>query len=263
MTLTALVKELDSLELTNSNECKEHVQFIIKLMMGIHWLHHPITAGTIISRCRRGFVSLEKDSFKCQSRDKMIDIQRASLPNDSVFYGAIGDMGTENGDYIAMLETSKLRRDGLRYGMEELSVSHWVVKQDIDLAIICHPNVYMNASPKGAVKEMQDNYTRRLIDYPNRELIPEYDKLVEFMSSQFAKKVNDGDNYQYMISALFAHYALETEADIIYPSVQAKGHLGYNVALRSDIVEKYLVFKDAEHLILITEEDYIGCLRKE
>lgn len=257
MTLTDLIKTLDSIELINSKDCKEKIDFIIRLILSVNpWLHHPIPAGTIISRCRKGFVPLVEKSFICPEASKITDFQRASIPFDPVFYGAVGDGSVEEGDFIAMLETSEIHRKGLNRKWEKLSVSHWEVKQDIDMAIICHPKVFVNTNPNGAVKDMQENYKRRLPDYPNQEIIPEFDKLVEYVSGEFAKTVKDGNNHEYMISAYFAHNSLRTESGIIYPSVQANGCLGFNVALKPDVMENSLRFVGAEWHILLKANSY-------
>lgn len=258
MTLTDLIETLDSIELTYSEECEEKVSFIIGLILSkLPWLHHPLPAGTIISRCRRGFIPLVEKSFKCREASNVTGFQRASIPFETIFYGAVGDSSIEEGDFIAMLETSKIHRKGLNRRREKISVSHWEVKQDIDMAIICHPKVFADTNPNGAVKEMQENYKRRLPDYPNKEIIPEFDKLVEYVSGQFAKSVKDGNNHEYMISAYFAHNSWETESGIIYPSVQANGRLGFNVAIRPDIVESSLGFVCAENRILFKTKDYL------
>ena len=259
MTLSKLINELDSIRLEDTEECKKYVDFCIGLIMsGIPWLHHPLESGTVISRCRRGSVPLIKDNFDCKPADKNVQFQRASIPFETVFYGSVGNMDIESGDTIAMLETSKLHRDNIRQGREKMTVSHWIVRQDIGMAIVCHPNVYSDARSQDAIKEMQENYKRRLPDYPTfPELIPEFDKLIEFVSGQFAKNVKEGDNSQYMISAYFAHHSLDTTSGIVYPSVQVKGRLGYNVVLRPDIVKNNLKFLGAEELILCKVGDYV------
>ena len=257
MTLTDIISQLSLTTLENSSECERIIQRLVDAVFPLVWLHHPLEAGTIISRCRKDPSSLEKESFSYKSVEKVQDFQRASIPHETVFYGAVGDRALEDGDFIAMLETSKLHREGKTIGKEEIYVSNWKVKQNIDMAIICHPNVYANANPTGAVKAMQNNYRRRLLNYPCQALLPEFDKLVKFVSCQFAKKVKDGDNHQYMISAFFAHNSLETEAGIIYPSVQVNGQLGFNVALRPDIVDDYLDFVGAEKHILYKATNYL------
>lgn len=157
-----------------------------------------------------------------------------------------------------MMETSSLHRKGQDKGQEEIFVSQWRVTKDIDMALICHPKVFVDANLNSTVNTMQENYKRRLPDYPaEQEFIPIFDELVEFVSGQFAKRVSEGDNSQYMISSYFAHNSLLTESGIIYPSVQVNGKLGFNVALRPDIVENSLEFIGAEKHVLYKAEDYM------
>ena len=105
---------------------------------------------------------------------------------------------------------------------------------------------------------MQKNYIRVLPNYPaDQDFIIEFDKLAEFVARQFAKKVKDGNNYEYLISAHFANNALETDCGIIYPSVQVNGKLGFNVALRPDIINSHLDFIDAEKHVLYKAGNYM------
>ena len=258
MKLSDIINELESLELTNTTECRERVDFIISLVLSrLHWLHHPIKKGTIISRCRKSAPDYCKDSYGSRKPEDVNGLQRASIENESVFYGAVGDRCIDDGDLIAMLETSKMHRNKMLIGKEVLYVSHWIVTQDIDMALVCHPNVYVDSNAGGMVSEMQRNYLRLLPYYPCKDLIPEFDKLVEFIAKQFSKHVVSGETYQYLISALFSHYALETEPGLIYPSTQVKGRLGYNVAIRSDVEKNYLLFLDADKHILYKTENYL------
>jgi len=259
MTIPNIISELDSMVLKNTKECIDYIGFIIEhIMSGLSWLHNPISSGTIISRCRKDAPNLEKESFGCKPQELVKDFQRASIPHNSVFYGTVGDRNPDDGDFIAMLETSKLHRNSLTRGKEEIYVSRWRVTKDINSALICHPNVYVDSNPNGYVNEMQRNYKRKLKDYPSEpDFIPTFDKLVEFVARQFAKKIPEGENSQYMISAFFAHFTLEKDDGIVYPSVQVQGNLGYNVALNKDIVDSHLEFIGAEKHILYKANDYM------
>lgn len=259
MTIQNIISQLDSMVLTNTKECKDYIGFIVEhIMSGLSWLHHPIRSGTIISRCRKDASNLEKESFGCKPQELVKDFQRASIPHNSVFYGAVGDRNPDDGDFIAMLETSKLHRNSLAKGKEEIYVSRWRVTKDINSALICHPNVYVDSNPKSFVNEMQRNYLRQLPDYPSEpDFIPTFDRVVEFVAKQFAKKVPEGENSQYMISAFFAHFTLREDDGIVYPSVQVQGNLGYNVALRPDVVDTHLEFIGAEKHILYKANQYM------
>ena len=258
MTLLDIIFQLSAIHLEDTPECRGLVHRLVDRVFPIHWLHHPLKTGTIISRCRKDAQNLEKESFGCKRPENVISFQRASIPHQSVFYGAVGDRDAEDGDFIAMMETSSLHRKGRDKGQELIFVSQWRVAKDIDMALICHPNVFVDAYLNSTINAMQENYKRRLPDYPaEQEFIPIFDKLVEFVSEQFAKRVSEGDNFQYMISSYFAHNSLLTESGIIYPSVQVNGKLGFNVALRPDIVENSLEFIGAEKHILYKAKEYM------
>lgn len=258
MTLPDIISQLSTIRLEDTPECRGLVHRLVDSVFPIQWLHHPLKTGTIISRCRKAAPNIEKESFGCKPPELVNNFQRASIPHQSVFYGAVGDRDAEDGDFIAMMETSSLHRNGRDKGQEEIFVSRWIVTKDIDMALICHPNVFVDANEKSTVNAMQKNYKRRLPDYPAElEFIPIFDKLVEFVSEQFAKRVSEGDNSQYMISSYFAHNSLLTDSGIIYPSVQVNGALGFNVALNKDIVDSHLEFIGAEKHILYKANDYM------
>ena len=223
----------------------------------ITWLHHPIKSGTIISRCRRDAPNLRKESFGCKKAKDVHTFQRASIPYETVFYGSVGDSNTEEGDMIALLETSKMHRNRILKGKERIAVSHWIVTKDIDMVLICHNRVFADAAPGCTLNFMQKNYKRKLHEYPsNPDGIREFDILVEFVSSQFAQSVSADCNYQYMISAFFAHNTLSTEPGIIYPSTQVESHFGFNVALNPEIVNSNLRFLGADWHVLYKTENY-------
>lgn len=256
--ISEIISQLDSTVLENTEECKRQVRRVVNAIFPIPWLHHPLKIGTIISRCRKGVPNLGRDSFGCKPAEIVEDYQRASIPHKTVFYGAVGDREVEDGEFIAMLETSKIHRNNIEFGKEEIYVSHWGVKQDIPMALISHPKVFVDSNIGSTVDEMQKNYNRLLPKYPaEQDFIIEFDKLAEFVARQFAKRVKDGDNFEYLISAYFANNAMETDCGIIYPSVQVNGKLGFNVALRPDIINSHLDFIDAEKHILYKAGNYM------
>ena len=258
MTVTDIINELNSIELEPTSKCRAYVHRLVDVLLPIHWLHHPLKAGSIISRCRRDAPTLTEGSFGCKLARNVIDYQRASVPYESVFYAAGCDNGKiEYADLIAMVETSKLFREGHETGRERIAVSHWRLKRDINMALICHPKIFVDSRNDEPLNDMQRHYSIMLPNYPNKELLPEFDSLVEFMAGQFAKRVPEGQNYQYMISAYFAHNCLTTDEGILYPSVQMQGHLGFNVAIRPDIKDDSLEFIDAQWCVLYKAGNYM------
>lgn len=258
MTINNILNEFYSLQLEPTEECQRKVQKMVDSLMPIYWLHHPLKANSIISRCRKNPPDLTAYSFGCKPADSIDDFQRASIYKESVFYASGCDNGKiENADVIAMIETSKLHREGHVFGREKIAVSHWLVKRDIDMAIICHPNVFVDSRSSDPINDMQRNYIKLLEEFPNQTILPEYDKFVEFVAGQFAKIVPVGENHFYMISAYFAHNALDTVEGIIYPSAQTQGHLGFNVAIRPDVKDDALEFIDAQECVLYKADKYL------
>ena len=258
MNITKIISELNDINLESTPQCQGEVHRLVDELLPIHWLHHPLKACSMVSRCRRDAPTLTADSFGCKPAD-MIDIfQRASIYGESVFYAAGCDNGKiEYADFIAIVETSKLHREGHEVGRERIAVSHWRLKRDIDMVLICHPNVFVETHKSDPLNDMQKHYVNLLPTYPRKELISEFDSLAEFIAGQFAKRVLDNQNHEYMISAYFAHNCFSTEEGLLYPSVQTQGHLGFNIAIRPDVQEDALDFIDAHWCILYKANNYL------
>lgn len=257
MSIAAVLPQLKSIVLENTPQCKAQVHQLVDELMPVAWLCHPLKKGTIISRCRKDPKSLVRDEFTYKPARLNNDYQRASIYLETAFYGAVGDMAEEHGDFIAMLETSNLHRSQMPKGIEETYVSRWDVKSDLKMALICHPNVFVDARLGGTVNLMQKHYSNKLSSFPYPSIVNDYDNLVEYIAGQFAKIVPEGANYDYMVSAYFARNILNTEQGIIYPSVQVNGQLGFNIVLRTDVADSCLEFKGAEKHILYKAKDYM------
>ncbi len=255
------LKVIDKLKYLNDNDVpgrKEQMQHLVDTVFPLKWLHHPLKARTVISRCRKDAPNLNQESFGCKKAKDVKNFQRASIPYKSVFYGSVGDNGVEDGDIIALLETSKIHRNSIEKGREQIAVSHWLVTKDIDMALICHDRVFADAKRGSTLNAMQQNYLRKLPEYDKDfNVIREFDILAEFVSGQFAKRVQEGDNSQYMISAFFAHNSLLTEPGMIYPSAQVDGKLGFNVVLNPQTVKNNLCFLEAEWRVLYKAKNYM------
>ena len=116
--ISEIISQLSATILDNTEECEKYVSFVVNAIFPIPWLHHPLKAGTIISRCRKDAPNLGRDSFSCKPAERVEDYQRASIPHKTVFYGAVGDRGVDDGEFIAMLETSKIHRNNIEFGKE-------------------------------------------------------------------------------------------------------------------------------------------------
>ncbi len=257
MRIADVLLQLKAIELENTSQCKKQVHQLVDKLVPLVWLCHPLKKGTIISRCRKDPKELVSDEFTYKPACLNKDFQRASIYLETAFYGAVGDVAGEHGDFIAMLETSKLHRNHLPKGIEETYVSRWEVTKDLKMCLICHPNIFVDTRMGGTVNLMQKHYASKLNTYPDQSIVNDFDNLVEYIAGQFAKRVPEGENFKYMVSAYFARNILNTEQGIIYPSVQVNGQLGFNVVLRTDVADNYLDFKGAEKHVLYKADDYM------
>ena len=161
MNITQIINELNSIRLEATLQCQERVHSLVNELLNIRWFHYPLRAGSVISRCRRDAPTLTADSFGCKPADIVDDFQRASICRESVFYAAGCDNGQiEYADLIAMVETSKLHREGYERGRERIAVSHWKINRDINMVLMCHPDVFVNIRNGDPLNEMRNHYAR-------------------------------------------------------------------------------------------------------
>ena len=78
------------------------------------------------------------------------------------------------------------------------------------------------------------------------EEIEKRDELLAFLASEFSNKVEKGNNYDYMISAIFTELVTKNGADgVLYPSVQSDGY-GLCVALHPRVMDRLKLVKVLE-----------------
>lgn len=251
------LESLASLDLSKC--CPNEVHCLVDSLFPQYWLCHPLKEGTIISRCRKEPPNLKKESFSYKEASMVHNFERASIPYSSVFYGAVGDDNPEYGDFIAMLETSQIRRENKDSGREKICVSRWQVKKELKMALVVHNDVFVDGLTMGnSLNSMQQNYLKLLSEYPVSSEVEILDKKVKFFATEFAKEVITGQDRQYMISAYFSDNVMNGNSDgIIYPSVQGKGQLGFNVAIKPSTVDNSLEFLSASEYELFKNGDYM------
>ncbi len=185
--------------------------------------------------------------------------QRASTPNNTMFYGCvvpenIAEGELDNARVTAIFEASKLYRREIENGEEKITFSRWTVTKDIPLiAIVYHKDFINNSSH---TNELHTAYQAFLKSNPQD--IANSNTVTEYLASEFAKKETPND-YDYLISALFTEVALSQGfAGVYYPSVRAEGK-GFNVAIHPDFVNSSMkaivsgecsLYKKAKHIVL-------------
>lgn len=224
---------LKAIDLENSN-----VDDILSLVSNLYF---PITQSevrphTIICRCRpgKGYTKWQEMTYKPIEYCKTA--QRATLPNETAFYGIISDdiHMLENARAIGISECSKLANQGIdSSGIEYITVSQWEVKAPIQVACIMGLHLFDGVSNK-LLTALKYDFRKAFKDNHYAELMS------DFVSSEMSKLVPSGCDYQYYISASICHRLLYEcgYEGVVYPSVKLGGQAGMNIAIRPDVVSK-------------------------
>lgn len=147
------------------------------------------------------------------------------------------------------MEASKLVKQGLTAnGEEHYTLSRWITSQPIKLVVFVYDSVFKEVSHNrllAMAKQEWENGKTFIDDVFQAE---EYSR---YVASQFSKPVTE--DYEYIITATIAEmlmYASRCDG-VMYPSVQAVGDHGMNVALRPDVADTKLRLADVREMIYV------------
>ena len=236
MTKEEACERLENLDVKNSSE--NEVRRLLELVEHIPITTAKLSIGTRIHRTRMGRGYYTPRDLTYKDPRHCISMQRASLPYESVFYGCLADNQSrlEYGRMIGLLECSKLARDMEGFGREYVTSSVWVVTSPINIISFITDQTYVGEKKlceqvKNFIRFYKEKHTN--IDAIER-------RVGHVIDREFSKDVND--NRDYLITATLVHDMLfEFNEDIdavIYPSVQTKGDLGLNIAIKPEAADK-------------------------
>jgi hypothetical protein len=192
------------------------------------------------------FSKTSRISFKPAKLNK--SYLRASTPKNSMFYGSIisesdllvnspSDLGKiKDARIVSLSEISSLMRNSdVIEGWSRMTFGLWKIVEKISLATIIDPLAKYNEQ---YLCSIQDNYLNFLNQYSD-EIKNNTLEYLKFLSKEFSKYVNSGNNHEYLISSKFTeHFVKKSSFDgVIYPSVQSKGY-GLCVALHPRAIKK-------------------------
>ena len=255
-----IINRLEALDLSQYPyyEIRELIRELGRVGFIIMTLH----PGKSITRARPEG-SLEKNSdlsYKPQQYNQKC--QRASTPNQTMFYGCVvpEEQSLTDTRFISACECSSLIRGGTgTSGVETITYGRWEVTEDINLIVIVHKDYFQEAN-NSLLAELKFEYEQFLQGHP--DLAGDLDISTKFFAKEFAKKNETGEDWNYLISAVFTEVATMEHAfdGVMYPSVQADGQLGFNVAITPDAVDKKMRLTLAYEVQLTKEgeEVYIG-----
>ena len=233
-----IINRLEALDLSQYPyfEIKELIRELGRVGFIIFTLHPGKTITR--ARCDGGLKTVSDLSYKPQQYNKQC--QRASTPMRTMFYGCIVPEKQNIIDtrFISACESSSLIRGGIETsGEQTITFGKWEVIKDIDLLVVIHKDYFCNAD-NSLLEELKSAYEVFLMKYP--ELANDIDITAKYFAKEFSKKNEDEADYNYLISAIFTEVVTTDHAldGVMYPSVQAGGRLGFNVAITPDAVDK-------------------------
>ncbi len=163
-----------------------------------------------------------------------------NLPQTSIFYGAISSSEICQARVTAVAEVSSLFRNGPCASLEDElhTISVWEVVKDMRMVEIVLSDDAMKSN-KDVQKRFEEQ--RDFLKNKRTEDIDLYLDFLRFISNEFSKKVKEGEDWSYKISAAYSSLVLERPGvdGIIYPSVQTV-YKGFNVTVKPENVDEYL-----------------------
>ena len=214
-----------------------------------------IKKGVYILRGRRGAGFTKRSQMTYCPVDKCTSMQRATLANQTMFYGVISDDQShqEKARAIITSECSKLCREGMTsIGRETFSIAHWeIIKPLYIVSLICD-NTFEIVKDNTLLNQLRKAF---VLFHGEQKSSNMEKQLSRFISSEFSKVVQY--DYEYLISATVAtDIVRDMKYDgIVYPSVRLGGQAGLNIALTPKAVNCKLRFRRSFEQTLYKNEE--------
>lgn len=214
-----------------------------------------IPAGAKIVRSVRGHGKNTLSELTYKPAECCKNYMRATLPNETAFYGCIGDDPHPTDAYskarvMSLAECSSSFRIAMKPTEDEkYTTSVWRANRQIQA--ICFITADTFPSTHGeTIDKIREVYEKNVNDhkYSQKQI-----ELLAEINKEFTKIVESGHELEYMITANLCHsclYAPDTDGiqneAVVYASVQTSGELGLNVAIRPDVADEFLIL---DHVI--------------
>ena len=238
MNKQTIINRLEALDLSQYPyfEIKELIRDLGKVGFIIFTLHPGKTITR--ARCDGNLKTVSDLSYKPQQYNKQC--QRASTPMQTMFYGCIvpEEQNIIDTRFISACESSSLIRGGVgSSGQQTITFGKWEVIENIHLLVVIHKDSFCNAD-NSLLEELTSAYDVFLMKHP--DFANDIDISAKYFAKEFSKKNEEGADYNYLISAIFTEVVTTDHAldGVMYPSVQAGGQLGFNVAITPNAVDK-------------------------
>lgn len=207
----------------------------------VSFLSFTIRPNVVILRARkgRGFATAPETTY-CPV-EFCTNMQRATLANDTMFYGVLSDnqQHLENARAICISECSSLVRSGKEsIGREYFCISQWLVKKPLKVVSFIADNTFADVVDNALLNELRSLFVKNHQNDYSEESV----EVARYISKEFSKVVVD--NRDYLISSTLANDVIHGMGydGIVYPSVQLGGQAGLNIALSPTVADAKLYF---------------------
>ena len=238
MTKEDACERLENLNLRNSST--KEVRELLEVIGIIPIMTAKLNTGTRIHRTRMGRGYYQPWQLTYKKPRLCTSMQRASLPNESVFYGCLSDDQSrlEYGRMIGLLECSKLAKDMKGFGREYVTASVWEVTEPINIISFITDRTFAGEKK---LCEIVKHFVR-LYKEKHRNIDNIERRVGQIIDREFSKVVDD--NRDYLITATLVHdmlFDFKEDIDaVLYPSVQTRGDLGLNIAIKPEVADRKL-----------------------
>lgn len=239
MTQTEALENLKQLDLKSTSQ--EIVRELFRVIGNVPAVETTLDINNIIIRTRIGRGYYTQRDLACAPISKCSYLQRATLPNETAFYGCISDSNKklEYGRIIGLYECSNLARSETEcIGRQYVTASQWKILQPLKCISFINDKTFPRTNDLS-------KQIRFIIEaYKKANLTTVQKELGNFLTTEFCKQVRPNHNHEYLITATIIHdmlYANEYNYDaVLYPSVPVEGRFGINVVIKPDIVKNKL-----------------------
>jgi hypothetical protein len=235
MSTIELLKRLDNLIL--SGEPYTDAESIIEELCEYYNLTVPLTPKTVIirARCNEGDEHFNsKSELTYPPKSRCSKCSRAAIPREQMFYACT----FENGNIPRSLIAAAIEANFSIEKQTRITFGYWRVKKEIELIVVLPDKNFSNLSPAATI--LKDKFFNNISEIEPVELRESTIAIAKYFSGNFSKKIVNGCEYEYILSAEFSKYLIKKGFDgILYPSVQFDGEV-LNIALSPEIADTNL-----------------------
>ncbi len=201
-------------------------------------IQHP--AAIVRARCELDYTKCAIEyagdiSFLPESKKHFAGMLRCNLKGEPVFYGVLKEKMTDDKqeEIVAILESSKIaNKQNVFSAKEHAVVSYWGIEKPFRAAILAHHEGFAQAHP--LLEKVRQRFAEEIRDDPKGE---DRVAIAKYLSSEFARPVEDGEDFKYRVSSFISNQLLTNGWDaIIYPTVRGEGIM-LNIAMRKELAD--------------------------